>query len=172
MFIMAYTSYILAELFHLSGIISIITCGLLQWQSVCDAVIFLVLGLVIVNDSHIWHTGFVLWTLLLCVVYRFIGVFGLTWLANKLKPDAKSQLEEQFIMRTVDCVVPSRSPWSTCCRKSTSLSARMFVTTTVVIILFTVFVQGTRSGGNKINSRSQWNTVKSFNLRQISPAER
>ena len=32
MFIMAYTSYILAELFHLSGIISIITCGLLQWQ--------------------------------------------------------------------------------------------------------------------------------------------
>lgn len=32
MFIMAYSSYLICELFHLSGIIAIITCGLLQWQ--------------------------------------------------------------------------------------------------------------------------------------------
>ena len=70
-------------------------------RSVCDAVIFLVLGLVIVNDSHVWHTGFVLWTLLLCIVFRFMGVFGLTWLANKLNRMRKVNLEEQFIMAYV-----------------------------------------------------------------------
>ncbi|XP_055330823.1 Na(+)/H(+) exchanger beta-like [Paramacrobiotus metropolitanus] len=165
MFIMAYTSYILAELFHLSGIISIITCGLLQWQyavhnvsfksrttvkyfskmaaAVCDAVIFLVLGLVIVNDSHIWHTGFVLWTLLFCIVYRFIGVFGLTWLANKINRMRKVNLEEQFIMAYGGLRGAIAFALVNLLQAKHFPHREMLVTTTVVVILFTVFIQGT-----------------------------
>lgn len=43
-------------------------------SSTSDAIIFLFLGMVLVNDVHEWHTGFVLWTLLLCLVVRFFGI--------------------------------------------------------------------------------------------------
>lgn len=105
--------------------------------------IFLVLGLVIVNDSHIWHTGFVLWTLLLCVVYRFLGVFGLTWLANKLNRMRKVNLEEQFIMAYGGLRGAIAFALVNLLQKKYFQQREMFVTTTVVIILFTVFVQGT-----------------------------
>lgn len=42
-------------------------------SSTSDAIIFLFLGMVLVNDVHEWHTGFVLWTLFLCLVVRFLG---------------------------------------------------------------------------------------------------
>jgi len=29
--------------------------------------------MVLVSDKHVWHTGFVLWTLLLCLICRFVG---------------------------------------------------------------------------------------------------
>uniref|UniRef100_A0A0P6HUM3 Sodium/hydrogen exchanger n=1 Tax=Daphnia magna TaxID=35525 RepID=A0A0P6HUM3_9CRUS len=160
---MAYFSYLCAELFHFSGIISCIGCGLVQahyafanvshksyttvkyfikmLSSTSDAIIFLFLGMVLVNDVHEWHTGFVLWTLLLCLVVRFFGVFILTAIANRfrLKP---VNLQEQFIMAygglrgavsfsLVEMLLPS-----------VIKPRQMFVTTTLAVILFTVFIQG------------------------------
>ena len=112
------------------------------YRAVCDAVIFLVLGLVIVNDSHEWHTGFVLWTLLACVVYRFIGVFALTWLANKLNRMRKINLEEQFIMAYGGLRGAIAFALVNLLKPKQFEHRNMFVTTTVVVILFTVFVQG------------------------------
>ncbi|KAK4003341.1 hypothetical protein OUZ56_005109 [Daphnia magna] len=160
---MAYFSYMCAELFHFSGIISCIGCGLVQahyafpnisrkshttvkyfikmLSSTSDCIIFLFLGMVLVNDVHEWHTGFVLWTLFLCLVVRFLGVFVLTSIANRfrLKP---VNLREQFIMAygglrgavsfsLVEMLLPS-----------VILPRQMFVTTTLVVVLFTVFIQG------------------------------
>lgn len=42
-------------------------------SSTSDAIIFLFLGMVLVNDVHEWHTSFVLWVLFLCLVVRFLG---------------------------------------------------------------------------------------------------
>ncbi|XP_023714709.1 Na(+)/H(+) exchanger beta isoform X2 [Cryptotermes secundus] len=159
----AYVSYLSAELFHFSGIISIIICGLVQahyalknisqksyttvkyftkmLSSTSDAIIFLFLGMVLVSDQHVWHTGFVLWTLILCLVCRFAGVFLLTCLTNKLRVK-KINIQEQFIMaygglrgaiafsmvETLDADLVEPRP--------------MFVTTTLIVIIFTVFVQG------------------------------
>ncbi|XP_059350409.1 Na(+)/H(+) exchanger protein 7-like isoform X2 [Daphnia carinata] len=160
---MAYFAYMGAELFHFSGIISCIGCGLVQahyafpnisrkshttvkyfikmLSSTSDCIIFLFLGMVLVNDVHEWHTGFVLWTLLLCLVVRFLGVVMLTTIANRfrLKP---VNLREQFIMAygglrgavsfsLVEMLLPS-----------VILPRQMFVTTTLVVVLFTVFIQG------------------------------
>ncbi|XP_046442645.1 Na(+)/H(+) exchanger protein 7-like [Daphnia pulex] len=160
---MAYFSYMGAELFHFSGIISCIGCGLVQahysfsnisrksfttvkyfikmLSSTSDCIIFLFLGMVLVNDVHEWHTGFVLWTLFLCLAVRFIGVFILTAIANRFRIKQVS-LREQFIMAygglrgavsfsLVEMLLPSDIQ-----------PRQMFVTTTLVVILFTVFIQG------------------------------
>ena len=42
-------------------------------SSTSDTIIFMFLGMVLISDDHRWHTGFCLWTLVLCLVFRFIG---------------------------------------------------------------------------------------------------
>ena len=72
-FTSAYLAYLFAELFHWSGILSIIACGLFQWQyarhnvskksyytikyftkmaaTVCDSVIFLFFGIALADEK-------------------------------------------------------------------------------------------------------------------------
>ncbi|KAK7085535.1 hypothetical protein SK128_027390 [Halocaridina rubra] len=105
-----------------------------------DTIIFMFLGMVLVSDEHMWHTGFVLWSVGLCFIFRFIGVFLLTGVMNHYRIK-KINYEEQFIaaygglrgavafslVNMLNSDLPSR---------------RIFVTTTLVVILFTIFVQG------------------------------
>ncbi|XP_045104907.1 sodium/hydrogen exchanger 2-like isoform X2 [Portunus trituberculatus] len=160
---LSYLSYLTAELFHFSGIISLIVCGLIQahyaFQNISqksyttvkyftkmasatsETVIFMFLGMVLVSDDHLWHTGFVLWSVFLCFLYRFIGVFFLTGIMNNYRIK-KVGLEEQFIaaygglrgavafslVNMLDESLPPR---------------RIFVTATLAVILCTIFIQGT-----------------------------
>ncbi|ELT90348.1 hypothetical protein CAPTEDRAFT_132934 [Capitella teleta] len=163
-FALAYSAYLFAELFHFSGIISIIGCGLVQAQysfhnisqkslttvtyfskmlsSMCDCVIFMFLGLALVHDKHVWHTGFILWVNLLCFVSRFVVVYALTFVANRWYRMRTIDWEEQFIMAygglrgaVAFCLVAMLS--------KESLELRdLFETTTLSVIIFTVFIQG------------------------------
>lgn len=160
----AYLSYLTAELVHFSGIISIICCGLVQVQyamgnisrksyttvkyftkmlsAVSDTVIFIFLGIVLVNKRHVWNTGFVVWSAALCLVYRFLTVFGLTYIVNMVGRVKKINLEEQFIMAyggLRGAVAFSLVIMLSACKFH---NYEMFVTTTLVIVLFTVFIQG------------------------------
>ncbi|KAL3234739.1 hypothetical protein MRX96_003384 [Rhipicephalus microplus] len=190
----AYLSYLTAELVHFSGIISIICCGLVQVQyamgnisrksyttvkyftkmlsAVSDTVIFIFLGIVLVNKRHVWNTGFVVWSAALCLVYRFPQlrwshiarsgahhivmncllpitlphsgetVFGLTYFVNMLGRVKKINLEEQFIMAyggLRGAVAFSLVIMLSACKFH---NYEVFVTTTLVIVLFTVFIQG------------------------------
>ncbi|XP_050698338.1 sodium/hydrogen exchanger 2-like isoform X4 [Eriocheir sinensis] len=160
---LSYLSYLTAELFHFSGIISLIVCGLIQahyaFQNISqksytcvkyftkmasatsDTVIFMFLGMVLVSDEHIWHTGFVLWSVFLCFVYRFIGVFMLTGIMNNYRVK-KVGLEEQFIAAYGG--LRGAVAFSLVNMLNESLPPRrIFVTATLVVILFTIFVQGT-----------------------------
>lgn len=159
----AYLSYLSAELFHFSGIISIIMCGLVQAHyalknisqksyttvkyftkmisSTCDSIIFLFLGMVLVSDAHVWHTGFVVSTLVLCLVCRFLGVFLLTWIANQLRVK-KINMQEQFIMAYGGLRGAVAFSMAEMLEEDTMRPRALFVTTTLVVILFTVFVQG------------------------------
>ena len=91
----AYSSYISGELFHFSGIIALVCCGLIQaayaWHniskqsaitikymvktmsSISDVIIFLFLGMVLVRNRHNWDTMFVICTLVCCIIYRFFS---------------------------------------------------------------------------------------------------
>ena len=116
---MAMLSYFTAELFHWSGIVSLIACGLAQAHysfkniskksyttvkyfikmlrlgeladrygrgyfrsshsskiyssSTSDCIIFLFLGVALVQGPHMWDTGFVVWTIGFTLVCRFLG---------------------------------------------------------------------------------------------------
>ena len=91
-FATGYLAYMLAECIHWSGIISLIGCGIVQKRyafpnmgaksyttvkygiktlaSLADCIIFLFLGVVTITHNKQWHTGFIIWTLILCFVIR------------------------------------------------------------------------------------------------------
>ncbi|ESN91489.1 hypothetical protein HELRODRAFT_70084, partial [Helobdella robusta] len=165
---MAYASYLMAELFHFSGIISMIGCGLMQMQfafhnisnnssvtikyfskmlsNACDCIIFMFLGISLIRDNHQWHLGFVLWSVVLCLAVRFIGwlvvTYGLTFLVNKTNRSRCIGNREQFIMAygglrgaVAFCLV-------VLLQNEHTRHKELFVTATLSVILFTVFVQG------------------------------
>ena len=58
-----------------------------------DSIIFLYLGVALLDlrlsREHFWYPGFIVWTLVLCLLVRFIGVYVLTYFANRLRSDGK-----------------------------------------------------------------------------------
>ncbi|XP_071747760.1 sodium/hydrogen exchanger 1 isoform X2 [Lepeophtheirus salmonis] len=160
---MAYLSYITAELFHWSGIISLIGCGLIQAHysfkniseksyitvkyfikmssATSDVIIFLFLGIALIKGPYAWETRFVLWTLIFCLLFRFTGVYVLTWILNRRRV-RKVNLQEQFIMAYGGlrgavgfCLVNMIS-------EDIIKQKQMFVTTTLAVVTFTIFIQG------------------------------
>ncbi|GIY02645.1 hypothetical protein CDAR_577951, partial [Caerostris darwini] len=109
-------------------------------SAVCDTVIFLFLGMVLVDDQHIWHTGFVLSATILCLLVRFATVFFLTFCANKLERTHCINEEEQFIMAYGG--LRGAVAFSLVIMLDETDHKNLFITATLFIILFTVFVQG------------------------------
>ncbi|KIH62583.1 sodium/hydrogen exchanger 3 [Ancylostoma duodenale] len=134
---------------------NIVTCGLLMKPYIsgnlndkalttvnCEAIIFVFLGLSTFSKHHTWDLMFALVTVLACIFCRFIGVIILTWLANR-KRVQKIDLMDQVIMgygglRGAICygLVMTLD-------KDAIPAKDMLVSTTVVVIVVTVFFQGT-----------------------------
>ncbi|VDM39045.1 unnamed protein product [Toxocara canis] len=158
-----YLAYLSSEMVAMSGILAIVMCGLTMKQflagnlsrkslvtvqyfmktlsSSCEAVIFVYLGISAVSKNHDWDATFISVTIVSCLLQRFIGVFLLTWLLN-IRRVQKIDVVDQFIMsyggiRGAVCyglvmsldgqIVPAKN---------------MFASCTIVVILFTVFIQG------------------------------
>ncbi|XP_074593025.1 Na(+)/H(+) exchanger protein 7-like [Brevipalpus obovatus] len=161
----AYTSYFSAELFHFSGIISLICCGLVQaayanynvseesnttikylvktLSSISDVTIFLFLGMLLIEDIHIWNSNFIVTTLIFCILYRFFSVFLLTYVANHWFNRLRSiTRQEQFIMAFGGLRGAVAFALSLMLDATFIPSVDLFVTATLVTIVFTVFVQG------------------------------
>ncbi|XP_052741735.1 sodium/hydrogen exchanger 3 isoform X5 [Bicyclus anynana] len=162
-FVMAYLAYLNAEMFHMSGILAITFCGITMknyveanishkshttikytmkmLSSSSETIIFMFLGVATVNNNHDWNTWFVLLTIVFCSVYRIIGVYIFSAVANKFRLH-KLNTVEKFVMSygglrgavafalvlLIDPEVVHLQP--------------MFVTTTIAVIYFTVFIQG------------------------------
>ncbi|XP_053213811.1 Na(+)/H(+) exchanger protein 7-like [Panonychus citri] len=162
---LAYLSYVGAELFHFSGIISLICCGLMQAEytrhniskksyttikyltktvsSIADVIIFLFLGMVLVRDDHDWNTGFVLFTTIFCIIYRFISVFSLTYFANNFFQRLRIvNLAEQLLMAYGGLRGAIAFCLAIMLDTKKISQANLFVTATLFVILFTVFVLG------------------------------
>ncbi|RUS76217.1 hypothetical protein EGW08_016024, partial [Elysia chlorotica] len=162
-FTVAYLGFLLSELFTFSGIISMIGCGLTQRQyafhnisdrarssvnyfskvisNINEIIIFLFLGISITSSEFSWHTGFSLWAIVLCLVYRFIITYGISFFINRSRGLRKITFPEQFMisyggLRGAVCfsLVALLDP-------NIFPHKAMFVTSSFAVILFTVFVQ-------------------------------
>ncbi|XP_054903158.1 sodium/hydrogen exchanger 1 isoform X2 [Poeciliopsis prolifica] len=159
-FLYSYMAYLSAEVFHLSGIMSLIACGavmrpyveanishkshttikyfLKMWSSVSETLIFIFLGVATVEGEHQWDWIFITATLILCLVARVIGVVGLTFIINHFRI-VKLTTKDQFIIAYGGL------------RGAIAFSLgfilhsdhkKIFLTAIITVIFFTVFVQG------------------------------
>ena len=155
-----YLSYLTADIFSWSAIISLIGCGLLQahyafknissislntveqsikiLSSISDSIIFLYLGMGLTTSSLLsWDPWFALWATVICFIVRYIGVFSLTFLVG-----ADIDLRSQLIMGYAGLRGAVGFSLVTMISREEVTSAEMFQTTTLTIIVSTVFVQG------------------------------
>ncbi|KAH9399779.1 Sodium/hydrogen exchanger 1 [Tyrophagus putrescentiae] len=166
-FVMAYLSYLSAEMFHLSGILSLTFCGITMKNYVeenitqkshttlkyamkmlansSEAIIFVFLGVCTVNDQHKWNTPFVTLTIIFCLVYRAMGVIALTAITNRFRLHRVNRVE-QFIMAYGGLRGAVAFALILIINRQIIHAREMFVTTIIAVVYFTVFLQGMTVG--------------------------
>ena len=104
MILSAYLAFLNAQYFHWSGIMALIGCGLIQKRYgfenlfeksrvtievgveilavVSETIIFLMLGLKVLDTDIEWDYKLILWSLLFCIIYRFVFVFAIGYFIN------------------------------------------------------------------------------------------
>ncbi|XP_047240346.1 Na(+)/H(+) exchanger beta-like [Girardinichthys multiradiatus] len=160
-FLYSYMAYLSAEVFHLSGIMSLIACGVIMrpyveanishksyttikyflkmWSSVSETLIFIFLGVSTVEGPHNWNWIFVIFTLILCLLSRVLGVVGLTFIINKFRI-VKLTKKDQFIVAYGG--LRGAIAFSLGFLLTDNEMKHMFLTAIITVIFFTVFVQG------------------------------
>ncbi|XP_041858483.1 sodium/hydrogen exchanger 2 [Melanotaenia boesemani] len=161
-FMYSYLAYLVAELFAISSIMAIVTCALTMKYyveenvsqrscttirhvikmlgSISETLIFFFLGVVTITTEHEWNWGYILFTLLFALVWRGLGVLVLTQIINPFRT-IPFNMKDQFglayggLRGAISFALAFTLP-DTINRKT------LFVTATIAIILFTVFLQG------------------------------
>ncbi|XP_056394706.1 sodium/hydrogen exchanger 2-like [Hyla sarda] len=160
-FLYSYLAYLTAEIFHLSGIMAIITCSvsmrryveanisqksyttvkyfMKMWSSVSETLIFFFLGFYTVESNHEWNWPFTLLTIVFCLFWRVSGVVVLTNILNTFCLNVVSRKDQFTIsyggLRGAIC-------FSLVFLLPDIKPKRLFIAATSAVILFTVFVQG------------------------------
>merc|ERR1719495_2944076 len=108
--------------------------------------IFLFLGVFTVNDEiHEWNWWFIVCTIGFCLIFRVIGVLLLVSIANRFRITKLGWLE-QFIMMYGGLRGGVAFALVLLITEEVAPHAKMFVTTTLAMVYFTVFVQGITIG--------------------------
>ncbi|XP_055076757.2 sodium/hydrogen exchanger 1b isoform X1 [Misgurnus anguillicaudatus] len=162
-FLYSYMAYLSAEVFHLSGIMALIACGVVMrpyveanishksyttikyflkmWSSVSETLIFIFLGVSTVAGPHVWNWTFVTITIVLCLVSRVLGVVGLTYIINKYRM-VKLSGKDQFIVAYGGLRGAIAFSLVFLLSSDDFAMKNMFLTAIITVIFFTVFVQG------------------------------
>ncbi|XP_061659396.1 sodium/hydrogen exchanger 3-like isoform X2 [Syngnathoides biaculeatus] len=163
-FVLGYLSYLTAEMLSLSAILAIVFCGVscqkyinanMDERSVTtvryamkvlangsETIIFVFLGISAVDKTlWVWNTGFVLLTLLFIFVYRFIGVFFLTWIMNKFRL-VPLEVIDQIIMSYGGLRGAVAYGLAVMLDGSKIEEKNLMVSTTLIVVYFTVILQG------------------------------
>ncbi|KAG1929631.1 sodium/hydrogen exchanger [Pimephales promelas] len=162
-FVYSYMAYLSAEVFHLSGIMALIACGVVMrpyveanishksyttikyflkmWSSVSETLIFIFLGVSTVAGPHAWNWTFVTITIVLCLLSRILGVIGLTYIINKYRM-VKLSGKDQFIVAYGGLRGAIAFSLAFLLSSDDFPMKDMFLTAIITVIFFTVFVQG------------------------------
>ncbi|CAN9498437.1 unnamed protein product [Ophioblennius macclurei] len=161
-FMYSYLAYLVAELFAISSVMAIITCAITMkyyveenvsqrscttirhvvkmLATISETLIFFFLGVVTITTEHEWNWAYILFTLLFAFVWRGIGILVLTQIVNPFRT-ITFNFKDQFGLaygglRGAVCFALVFTLPDTINRKN------LFVTASIAIIIFTVFIQG------------------------------
>ncbi|XP_044766576.1 sodium/hydrogen exchanger 3 isoform X4 [Coccinella septempunctata] len=162
-FVMAYLAYLNAEIFHMSGILAITFCGITMknyveanishkshttikytmkmLSSSSETIIFMLLGVATVSNTHEWNTWFVLLTIIFCSVYRVIGVIIFTAIANRFRLH-QLDMVEKFVLSYGGLRGAVAFALALLIKEEAVPHKSMYITTTIAVVYFTVFFQG------------------------------
>jgi len=157
-----YLGFLITEMVHWSGIISIITYGLtvkryafnnisnksyttIKYGTLCmastsDCIIFLFLGFVLFTEQQLIEVGFVVATILLCLVVRFVSTFLLSYLVN-CRRNNKISTQEQLVM-SYGGLRGAVGFSLAMVLDEDFVHRKLFITTALSMVFFTVFIQG------------------------------
>lgn len=109
-------------------------------SSSSETIIFMVLGVATVNYNHDFNVAFIVLTIFFCVLYRMVSVLLLIKLANRFRFNKLSTVD-QFVISygglrgavafALALLISDRVAFK-----------RVFITSTICVIYFTVFLQG------------------------------
>ncbi|KAL2087445.1 hypothetical protein ACEWY4_016273 [Coilia grayii] len=158
----SYLAYLVAELFAISSIMAIVLCALTMryyveanvaqrscttirhvikmLATISETLIFFFLGVVTVTTEHEWNWGYILGTLIFAFIWRGLGILVLTQIINPFRT-VPFTYQDQFGMaygglRGAICFALVFLLPDTIVRR------KLFVTASIAIIIFTVFIQG------------------------------
>ncbi|GAA6087135.1 Na(+)/H(+) exchanger beta-like [Tachysurus ichikawai] len=162
-FLYSYLAYLSSEVFHLSGIVALIACGVVMrpyveanishksyitikyflkmWSSVSETLIFIFLGVSTVAGPHHWNFVFIIFTIILCLISRILGVVGLSFIMNKFRM-VKLTGKDQFIVAYGGLRGAIAFSLAFLLSSEHFPMKNMFLTSIITLIFFTVFVQG------------------------------
>uniref|UniRef100_A0A4W6EDD4 Sodium/hydrogen exchanger n=1 Tax=Lates calcarifer TaxID=8187 RepID=A0A4W6EDD4_LATCA len=163
-FVLGYLAYLTAEMLSLSAILSIVFCGVccqkyinanMDEKSVStvrytmkvlangsETMIFVFLGISAIDKTiWVWNTGFILLTLLFIMVYRFIGVFFLTWILNRYRLVPIGFID-QVIMSYGGLRGAVAYGLAVMLDENKIKEKNLMISTTLIVVYFTVIFQG------------------------------
>ncbi|XP_010139853.1 PREDICTED: sodium/hydrogen exchanger 4 [Buceros rhinoceros silvestris] len=166
-FMFSYLSYLSAETLYISGILAMTACAVTMKKyveenvsqnsyttikyfmkmlsSVSETLIFVFMGVSTVGKNHEWNWAFICFTLLFCLVWRTLSVFALFYISNKFRTYPFT-FKDQLIISYSG--LRGASSFSLAFLLPGNLFPRknLFITATLVVIYFTVFIQGITIG--------------------------
>ncbi|XP_009076074.1 PREDICTED: sodium/hydrogen exchanger 4 [Acanthisitta chloris] len=166
-FMFSYLSYLSAESLYISGILAMTACAVTMKKyveenvsqnsyttikyfmkmlsSISETLIFVFMGVSTVGKNHEWNWAFISFTLLFCLIWRALSVFALFYVSNKFRTYPFT-FKDQLIISYSG--LRGHSSFSLAFLLPVNLFPRknLFITATLVVIYFTVFIQGITIG--------------------------
>uniref|UniRef100_A0AC35TI06 Sodium/hydrogen exchanger n=1 Tax=Rhabditophanes sp. KR3021 TaxID=114890 RepID=A0AC35TI06_9BILA len=161
-FAMPYMAYLTAEIFGLSSILAIVACGIVMKQYIkgnisqtaesavnfmnkvlaqnTESVVFMFLGLSTLSNALEWDTWFVVLTIVFCSIYRVIGIIAQCAILNRFRT-RKFTYIDQFVLSYGG--LRGAIAYGLVISMPSAIKAKnVFMTSTISMIYFTVFIQG------------------------------
>nr|XP_060623082.1 sodium/hydrogen exchanger 4 [Anolis sagrei ordinatus] len=162
-FMFSYLSYLAAETLYISGILAITACAVTMKKyveanvsqnsyttikyfmkmlsSISETLIFVFMGVSTVGWNHEWNWAFVCFTLFFCILWRALSVFFLFSISNIFRT-YRFTFKDQLIIIYSGLRGASNFSLVFLLPAGLFLRKKMFITSTIVVIYFTVFIQG------------------------------